>query len=227
MDSSVFIEEIGKLRIRSIRDTDVLSIAERVSTDQIIMKLYTGSEGSLDEYVRVLAESIPSGEITNDHIVNFLQAKRLLKDAIQKDKELVNWYCDRMKEERALPILVAEEIAVIIVTAFLTGTFSNVAKKLVEKLFSRKGVSKKEFRNALDMIFANSILALLEEHKEGLTTREIAEVTSMRLEEVIEFLIKYESHGWIRKKTHQDQEKWKIKKGRAKIIEGYLNLRGG
>jgi len=224
MDSSVFIEEISKLRFRSISDTDVLSIAEKVSKDQKIMELYTGSEGSLDEYIRVLAESIPSGEITNDHIVNFLQAKRLLKDAIEKEKELINWYCDRMKEERALPILAAEEIAVIIVTAFLTGTFSNIAKKLINKLFSRKDVSKKEFRNALDMIFSNSILALLEKHKEGLTTREIAEITSTRLEEVIEFLVKYESQGWIRKKTQQDQEKWKIKKGRAKIIEGYLNL---
>jgi len=225
MDSSVFKEETSKLRFRSISDADVLSIAERAYKDQNVMELYSGSACTLDDYVRVLAESIPSGEVSNEHIMNFLKAKRLLKDTIKEDKNLINWYCDKIEEARALPILGAEEIAVIIVTAFLTGTFSNIAKKLVDKLFSRKSINKKELRKALDLIFANSILDLLEEHDDGLTTGEIAEITGMREEEVIEFLVKYKSQGWIHKKTHQDREKWKIKEGKAKIIEGYLKLR--
>ena len=121
-------------------------------------------------------------------------------------------------------------IAIIIVTAFLAGTFSNIAKKLVDKLFklfSRKSMNKKELRKALDLIFANSILASLQENEDGMTVGEIAEINGMLKEEVIKFLVKYKSQGWVQEKTHHDQEKWKLKKEMAKIIEGYFKQSGG
>ena len=88
-------------------------------------------------------------------------------------------------------------------------------------------MDKEELRNALHLIFANTILDLLEKDMEGLTSGEIAEITGMRLKEVIEYLLKYESQGWIRKKIHHGQEKWKLKKERAKIVEGYFKRSGG
>jgi SOS response regulatory protein OraA/RecX len=223
MDSTVFREEIRNLQLRSVSHSDVLAIAKRAYSNNKVRELLSDSERSLDEYVKVLAECTPTGEVSDAEIVKFLRANRLLKEAIKQDAALIDLYQHSMKEQRALPLLAADEIATIVATAFLSGTFSQIAKLLVSRLFAKKGLAQKDLRKALDLLLSNPILPLLEEHKDGLTMHEIAKRSTMELQDVGYFLGKYEAQGWVGKVARGQTEAWRIKKTRARIIEGFLN----
>jgi len=219
----MFKKEIGRMRFKSVIHSDILAVAKNAYSNSEIKELCSNSERSLDEYIKILAECTPIGQMDNANIANFLKANKLLKEVIKQDATLIDLYKGSINEERALPVLAAEEIAMIVATAFLTGFFSEIAKKLVGKLFKKKGKSKKELRKALDILLSNPILPLLEKCKAGLTVAEIVATTNMELPDVSYFLGRYEAQGWLRKEVINQGEKWKIKKNRAKIIEGFLS----
>ena len=219
MDSSVYKDEIGALKFRQVDDSLVLSAAKNTYSDQRIRKLCSDSSIPLDEYIRILTECTPIGEIDADMLTNLLESNQILQNVVKQNPAVVSYYKEQVKEERALPLLAAEEIVIIIITAFLNGTFSQIAKSLIEKLTGGAPAQKKEVKEALHLLLSNSLLPLLEANKNGQTANEIAENLAMKPEEAGYFLAKYEARGWVKQVTQGNRVVWKLKKSRGKIID--------
>lgn len=225
MDSSVFIEEIDNLKFQRVEESYVQAVAREAYLDNEIRELCSDSERTLHEYIRVLAECTPIDELNNTKLVNFLQANKLLREITKQDADLVDLYKSRIREKTTLPVFYIDEIATIVVTAFLSGIFSQTAKSLINRLFTSKDISKKDLRKAIDLFLSSPILALLDEQKAGLTVEEITEILNIKPHDVGYFLAKYETQGWVRREKKQ-KEVWKIKKSRTKIVEEFSNIQG-
>ena len=218
MDSSVYKEEIKALKFRQVDDSLVLLAAKSTFSDQQIRKLSSGSSIPLYETIRVLTECTPIGEINADKLAIVLESNNILQSVVKQNPALVTYYKGQVKEDRALPILAVEEIVTIIVTAFMNGAFSEIAKHLLEKLLTGAPAHKKDIKKALHLLLSNSLLPLLEENENGQTANQIAKRLSMKPEEAGYFLAKYEEQGWIKQVEQGKRIVWKLKKSREKII---------
>jgi hypothetical protein len=138
MDSSVYQKEIGALKFRQADNSIVLSAAKNTYSDQRVKKLCSESSIPLDEYIKVLSECTPIGEIDADKLAIMLESTNILQSVVKQNPALVTYYKDQVKEERALPILAGEEIVIIIVTAFLNGTFSEIGINFWEAHLHRR-----------------------------------------------------------------------------------------
>ncbi len=223
MESSVFRNELEKLKYKNVTVPVILSIAEKAYSNTEIQNLIPHFEKSLDEYVRIFIECNPVVEVNNSSISDFLLANQLIKKAISEDTEVIELYQKNIIERGALPFPILDEMALIVATAFLTGTFTEIAKFIINKLVEKKDKPIEQLRKALDLLLSNSILAALEEHGKGMTIKEISEETKMEPKDVGYFLAKYEDQGWAIKKTQDRKEIWEIKQNRADIIEALFN----
>ncbi len=219
MDSSVYKDEIGALKFREVDAAQVLSAAKSGYADARIRKLCSNSAIPLDETIRVLSECTPMGDMSADRLAETFESLSILESAVKQDAELIKYYRAQVKEERALPILAAEEIVMIIATAFLNGAFSEMAKSLLEKLLKGAPAQSKDVKKAMQLLLSNSLLAVLEANKDGLTIREIAKKLGIKPEEAGVFLGKYEERGWVKQVKKGEPIVWKLKKTRAQIID--------
>jgi hypothetical protein len=181
--------------------------------------LCSDSSIPLDEYIRVLSECTPIGEINVDRLAKLLESNNILQSVVKQNPELVTYYKEQVKEERALPLFAVEEIVTIIAAAFLNGTFSEIAKILINKLLGGAPAQKSEVKKAFNLLLSNSLLPLLEESENGQTASKIANKLSMKLEDVGYFLAKYEAQGWVKQVKKGNQVVWKLKKSRKEIID--------
>ena len=219
MDSSLYKEEIGALKFRQVDDSVVLSAAKSSFSDQRIRKLCSDSSIPLDETIRVLTECTPMGEIDPDRLAIVLETNAILQGVVKQDRALVTYYKEQVKEDRALPVFAVEEIVTLIVTAFLSGAFSQVAKSLVEKLLKGAPARNKDIKKALHLLLSNSLLPVLEANEDGQTAHQIAKKLGLKPEEAGYFLAKYEEQGWVKPVKTGNRVVWKLKKSRAKIID--------
>ena len=224
MDSIAFIEEIDRLRVKHVSDSDVHALARQAYANPEIRLLCSQSQRSLDEQIRVLAECAPVEELSSADLLAFLQASQLLRDMLAQDPDLVDWYKGSIKEQTALPVFAVDELATLIITSMLSGVFTQMTKEIITKLFASKTISKKDLRKSAGLFFANPILGLLEEQKQGLSVERLVDLSKMKPHEVGYYLAKYESEGWVRKVKGQE-DTWKIAKTRTKILEGFTNLK--
>ncbi len=219
MDSSLYKEEIGALKVRQADEAQVLSAAESSYADPRIRQLCASSSIPLDETIRVLTECTPTGDISAGKLAEAFESMSVLESAVRQNPELVKYYKEQVKEERALPILGVEEIVLIIATALLNGAFSEMAKGLVEKLIKGAPAQSKDIKKAMQLLLSNSLLPVLEAAEDGQTAAQIARKLGMKPEEAGYFLAKYEERGWVRQVKKGSQVLWKLKKSRAAIID--------
>jgi hypothetical protein len=219
MDSTLYKEEIAALKVRQAGDAEVLSAAESSYSDPRIRRLCSESAIPLDETIRVLSECTPFGELSPDKLAAAVESIRLLEEAVKHDPALVDYYKKQVKEDRALPIFGVEEIVMIVVSAFLNGAFSEIAKSLLQKLLKGSPAQSKDIKKAMELLLSNSLLPVLEADEDGLTASQIARKLGMKPEEAGYFLAKYEERGWVKQARQGNQLLWKLKKSRAAIID--------
>jgi len=222
MESSVFRRELKVLEFKNIPVSVTSSKAREAYNDLEIKNLIPYFDKSLDEYVHILLRS-PVVQVNNSSIYEFLLINKIIKEAISEDKEIIRLYEESIEERGAVQFPILDEISLIIVTAFLTGFFTELAKTIIGKIFKTNQRSKVELRKALDLMLSNSILELLERHVGGMTVKMISEAIKIDPENAGYFISKYEDRGWVSKEIRDRKEIWVIKKKRADIIESFFS----